>query len=48
MAPDAAKTEGRRERHGTEGFRRSSRVMQLPLSRRDLASMIGARHETLS
>ena len=25
-----------------------SRVMQLPLSRRDLASMIGARHETLS
>ncbi len=34
-------------RHGrtaTDG----SRVMQLPLSRRDLASMIGARHETLS
>ncbi len=25
-----------------------SRVIQLPLSRRDLASMIGARHETLS
>lgn len=25
-----------------------SRVVQLPLSRRDLASMIGARHETLS
>jgi CRP/FNR family transcriptional regulator len=25
-----------------------SRVMQLPVSRRDLASMIGARHETLS
>ncbi|MBK8181963.1 MAG: Crp/Fnr family transcriptional regulator [Candidatus Competibacteraceae bacterium] len=25
-----------------------SRVMQLPLSRRDMASMIGARHETLS
>ncbi|MDG4552794.1 MAG: Crp/Fnr family transcriptional regulator [Candidatus Competibacter sp.] len=34
-------------RHGrtaTDG----SRVMELPLSRRDLASMIGARHETLS
>ena len=34
-------------RHGrtaTDG----SRVMQLPLSRRDMASMIGARHETLS
>ncbi|HCK79992.1 MAG TPA: Crp/Fnr family transcriptional regulator [Candidatus Competibacter sp.] len=35
------------DRHGriaTDG----SRVMQLPLSRRDMASMIGARHETLS
>lgn len=34
-------------RHGhtaTDG----SRVMQLPISRRDLASMIGTRHETLS
>ncbi len=35
------------DRHGRAGAD-GSRVMQLPLSRRDLASMIGARHETLS
>ena len=34
-------------RHGRTAID-GSRVMQLPLSRRDLASMIGARHETLS
>ncbi|MFO1372207.1 MAG: Crp/Fnr family transcriptional regulator [Candidatus Competibacteraceae bacterium] len=34
-------------RHGRTSID-GSRVMKLPLSRRDLASMIGARHETLS
>ena len=35
------------DRHGQDSGD-GSRMMQLPLSRRDLASMIGARHETLS
>lgn len=35
------------KRHGCTA-NDGSRFMQLPLSRRDLASMIGARHETLS
>ncbi len=35
------------DRHGRV-TRDGSRVMQLPLSRRDMASMIGTRHETVS
>jgi CRP/FNR family transcriptional regulator len=34
----------RRAKKATDG----SRILRLPLSRRDLASMVGARHETLS